>query len=152
MSQEMNRRTLILSLIAAPCFISTAKAEMPSMVVNKSPTCRCCSAWIDHMRKAGFEVQVKDVSQEKLNKIKAHLGIKREYASCHTAEINGYFIEGHVPAADVKKLLSERPVGSGLAVPGMPVGSPGMEMGSKKDPFDTILVKGGGATVFTRHR
>ena len=123
------------------------------MIVNKTPTCGCCAAWVDHMRKAGFELKVKDMSQGDLNSIKARLGIKPEHASCHTAVVDGYFIEGHVPATDVKKLLSERPEGSGLAVPGMPMGSPGMEMGSEKDPFDTVLVKkDGSASVFTQHR
>ncbi len=153
MSLKIDRRRFVISTALAPFLLTKANAEAPAMVVHKTSTCGCCGAWVDHMRKAGFALDVKDVTQEDLNSIKSRLGIRPELASCHTAVIDGYFVEGHVPAEDVKRLLSERPAGSGLSVPGMPVGSPGMEMGSQKDPFDTILIgKNGETTVFAKHR
>ncbi|MDU9006434.1 DUF411 domain-containing protein [Sedimentitalea todarodis] len=148
----MNRRNFLLTgastvLAAGPLFAAT-----PRMEVLKSPTCGCCSAWIAHIEAAGLSVDAQDVTQDALWAAKDKAGITPELSSCHTGFIEGYVIEGHVPAADIQRLLAERPDALGLTVPGMPIGSPGMEMGEQRDPFDTLLVLRGGETlVFERH-
>lgn len=137
----------------APAASSGAPAvlELPVVTVYKSPTCGCCAAWVDHMRKAGFEVEVVD-DAERLAEAKRRHAIGPGHTSCHTAEVGGYFVEGHVPAADVKRLLAEAPADlAGLAVPGMPMGSPGME-GPRKDAYEVIAIgESGAAEVFARH-
>lgn len=136
-----------LSLIVAlPALAQTAG------VVYKSPTCGCCEKWIEHMAKAGFSLAPRDMSSGELMRQKVRLGLSGPQASCHTAEIGGYVVEGHVPADDVKRLLTEKPDAIGLAVPDMPVGSPGMEAGDAKEPYDVLLVKKDGTTeVFAKH-
>lgn len=136
-----------LSLIVAlPALAQTAG------VVYKSPTCGCCEKWIEHMGKAGFSLAPRDMSSGELMRQKVRLGLSGPQASCHTAEIGGYVVEGHVPADDVKRLLTEKPDAIGLAVPDMPVGSPGMEAGDAKEPYDVLLVKKDGTTeVFAKH-
>jgi hypothetical protein len=114
------------------------------MTVYKSPWCGCCGAWVDHMRAAGFEVAVKDV--EDLAPIKLMAGVPAELQSCHTAALDGYVFEGHVPADVVKRFLAERPAARGLAVPGMPVGSPGME-GPNPQPYDILAFDRDGAVA-----
>lgn len=99
---------------------------LPKLVVHKSPSCGCCTSWVTHMRESGFQVEVRNVHD--LSQIKERMGVPRDKASCHTAEVDGYFVEGHVPAKDVLRLLAERPDARGIAVAGMPLGSPGMEM------------------------
>ncbi len=138
-------------LAGMPAFAAKNK---PRIEVWKSPSCGCCGDWIAHMRDAGFEVGIHDSGN---NAARARLGLPARYGSCHTATIDGYVIEGHVPAADVARLLRERPKALGLAVPGMPIGSPGMdgpEYGGRKDPYDTLLVElgGRGNRVFAAHR
>ena len=96
------------------------------MLVHKSASCGCCGAWVDHLREAGFTVRVNET--EDLNPIKERLGVPYGKGSCHTAEVGGYMVEGHVPAGDIKRLLLERPQAKGLVLPGMPIGSPGMEV------------------------
>jgi hypothetical protein len=149
----MHRRVFIAGALAVPLVFPIVHAvALPRVAVAKSPTCGCCGAWVDHMRAAGFEVDVQDVTDETLAALKRRLGLAPEQTSCHTAEVEGYFVEGHVPAVDVKRLLAERLEARGLAVPGMPAGSPGMEMGSVRDPYDTLLIgTDGQASVFTRH-
>jgi hypothetical protein len=130
-----------------------AAADAPLVEVWKTPSCGCCAAWAEHMAAEGFAVETRDVDQGTLYRLKARLGLTAETASCHTATVDGYVVEGHVPADDVRRLLAERPDAAGLAVPGMPIGSPGMEMGDARDAFDTLLLDGeGGATVYARHR
>ena len=126
-----------------------ASAEGPAITVHKTPWCGCCAAWVDHMRDAGFSVRVTEM--EDLAALKARYGVTAELASCHTALIGGYVVEGHVPAADVARLLKERPEATGLAVPGMPVGSPGMEMGSEQDPYEVVLFGSGTRETFARY-
>jgi len=122
----------------------------PMLVVYKRPSCACCAAWIKHMARAGFRVDV--FNEEKLDPIKRALGVPEQLASCHSAKIDRYFVEGHVPAEDVKRLLAERPNALGLAVPRMPVGSPGMEQGNRREPYDVLLVHRSGKTsVFAHH-
>jgi hypothetical protein len=102
-------------------------SQASPIVVHKGPKCACCSRWVGHLEKAGFVVAV--VETEDLDHIKKTLRVPVDLASCHTAEVDGYVLEGHVPAAAVRRLLAERPISIGLAVPGMPAGSPGMEIG-----------------------
>ncbi len=126
-----------------------AAAEGVQITMYKSPTCGCCTAWEDHMREAGFEVE--SVLRDNLAPVKQRKGVTRELASCHTAVVDGYVVEGHVPADDVIRMLDERPDVAGLAVPGMPMGSPGME-GSYKDPYDVIAFdKDGRGYVYESH-
>jgi hypothetical protein len=123
----------------------------PLVEAYKSPTCGCCTKWIDHMRSAGFEVRVHDDAQQ-LAAYRARLEVPARLASCHTAQVEGYYIEGHVPAADVQRLISTRPKGAGLAVAGMPIGSPGMERNGQVDAYDVLLVNGDGSTTaFARY-
>ena len=126
-------------------------ADLPAVTVYKSPTCGCCIKWVEHMRKAGFEVTVNDV--DNVHPVKLRVGVPPGKGSCHTAEVAGYFLEGHVPAPDVKRLLVERPAAKGLAVPGMPAGSPGMEMPDGRiQTYDVELVaKDGSTSRFSRH-
>ncbi|WP_093255084.1 DUF411 domain-containing protein [Rubrimonas cliftonensis] len=155
----MNRRQTLAAILAGGAVLSglvsrRAAAEIAErrLTVAKSPTCGCCSAWVDHMRAAGFEVETLDMTSGALAARKARLGLRPELASCHTGEIAGYFVEGHVPAADVARLLETRPEALGLTVPGMPFGSPGMEYGDRRDAFDTLLVMRDGSTaVFASH-
>jgi len=126
-----------------------AAAPKPLVEVWKDPNCGCCKDWITHMEGAGFQVTVYDKGN---NAARAALGMPQQFASCHTAVVQGYVIEGHVPAADVKRLLADKPQALGLAVPGMPVGSPGMDgpaYGGKRDPYKVLLVqKNGSSQVF----
>nr|WP_246434822.1 DUF411 domain-containing protein [Quisquiliibacterium transsilvanicum] len=128
--------------------------QSPAQIdVWKSPSCGCCKDWIAHMEAAGFRVAVHESGNAAMRE---RLGIPLELGSCHTARVAGYALEGHVPAADVRRLLRDRPQAVGLAVPGMPIGSPGMdgpEYGGRRDPYDVLLVaKGGGTRVFASHR
>lgn len=126
-------------------------AALPTMVVYKTPTCGCCKVWIKHMEQAGFKVQTRDLAD--LGPVKERLGVPYGKGSCHTAEVGGYFVEGHVPAADVKRMLAEKPAARGLTVPGMPLGSPGMEVpDGTVEPYAVELVGRDGKTrVFSRH-
>ena len=109
------------------------------MTLYKSPTCGCCSKWVEHVRQAGFAVTAKDLDDARLQEVKASLGVPPELQSCHTGVVGGYAIEGHVPADVILQALREKPAGTLLTVPGMPVGSPGMEMGPRKDRYDVVL-------------
>lgn len=121
--------------------------DAPTMTVYKSPTCGCCSMWVEHMEAAGFTVVTEDRTD--MTAVKDSLGLPSDLSSCHTGVVDGYVIEGHVPAEHVARLLEERPAAMGLAVPGMPVGSPGMEMGDRKDPYNVLIVgETGEAAVF----
>ena len=119
------------------------------MHVYKTPTCGCCGKWVEHMKTAGFAVTVTDTVD--LSPIKQRLGVPRSMSSCHTAVVNGYVVEGHVPATTVQKLLKERPAIVGIAAPGMPAGSPGME-GPVKQRYDVVTFdRSGQSRVFTSH-
>ncbi len=128
----------------------TTSDTLPVMVVHKTPTCGCCGLWVGHMRHAGFKVEVREA--EDLAPIKAELGVPYGKGSCHTAEVDGYVIEGHVPAEDVWRLLTERPKARGLVVPGMPLGSPGMEMpdGRVKSYTVELVAEDGSTSTFRR--
>ena len=126
-------------------------SALPIVTTYKSPTCGCCSEWVKHMEDAGFVVEAHDVSN--LATVKQEQQVPGELQSCHTAIVDGYVIEGHVPAEDINRLLAERPDVAGLAVPGMPIGSPGMEMaGTPAQPFDVISFDAEGSiSVFASH-
>ena len=148
----MQRRSFITMTMGALVLARPALATPTRIEVFKSPTCGCCSAWIEHMSGAGFAVDARDVDQEALYALKARSGITPELASCHTAFVDGFVVEGHVPAADIERLLTERPDAIGLSVPGMPIGSPGMEMGNQREAFDTVLLlRDGSIEIFERH-
>lgn len=122
-----------------------AQDAKPVVTVYKSPTCGCCGKWVIHMREAGFDVKTTDVDD--MSKVKASYGVSPELGSCHTALVGGYVVEGHVPADSVKRLLREKPKVAGIAVPGMPVGSPGMEVPSgQKDAYDVVAFQRDGKT------
>jgi hypothetical protein len=121
-----------------------------TLVVHKRPTCNCCAKWIKHVEAAGFDVAVRNESST--DATRRELGVPRALGACHTAIIQGYVIEGHVPVQDIQRLLRERPPGKGLAVAGMPIGSPGMEQGERRDPYEVLLFQANGETsVFARH-
>lgn len=127
-------------------------AAKPVMQVYKSPTCGCCAKWVEHAKDAGFDVRVVDLDEAKLDAQKTKLGVSPRLQSCHTATVNGYVVEGHVPAADIWRMLKDKPAIVGLAAPGMPRGSPGMEMGSAKDRYDVVSFdKTGGSKVYATH-
>jgi hypothetical protein len=120
-------------------FAQARQQAQTSVDVFKSATCGCCAKWVDHMRKAGFTVHVTDLDEAELQKIKARYGVPESAKSCHTARVAGFTVEGHVPASEVKRLLSQKPQVAGLAVPGMPLGSPGMEVsGMKPHPYNVL--------------
>lgn len=118
------------------------------VTVYKSPTCGCCSKWVDHLTANGFKVTAHDTSD--MMAVRKKLGVPDAMTSCHTAVVNGYLIEGHVPAADIQRLLRDKPKVAGLAVPGMVTGSPGME-GNRSEPYNVIAFGDGKTSVFSRH-
>jgi hypothetical protein len=143
---KLNRYALLLiSLLGA----SAAMAQATVVEVFKSPYCGCCGKWVEHLRQSGFEVKAHDV--EDVPAVRQKLGMPDRLGSCHTAKIGGYLVEGHVPAADIQRLLKEKPKALGIAVPSMPPGSPGMES-SKPIPYQTLLVQSDGSTrIFAQH-
>ena len=149
----MKRRYFLTLLTAAAAALSlpvVAKQALPQVQVFKDPNCGCCGVWVEHMKDAGFSVTVTEVDDTSVARRK--YGLPERFGSCHTAVVGGYVVEGHVPANDVKKLLVMKPVAIGLTVLGMPVGSPGMEMGSRKDPYQVLLVaKDGRERVFATY-
>lgn len=132
-----------ITLVTVGLLLSQRLVEAAEVVIYKSPTCGCCNAWVDHLRDNGFSVETHDRSD--MHAIKTELGVPYTLQSCHTALVNGYVIEGHVPADDIKRLLQEKPDVEGLTAPGMPMGSPGME-GPRKDPYDVLTFQRGGKT------
>lgn len=145
----IKQHVLRAALAAALSVPVLAMAAAPVIEVFKSEFCGCCSAWVEHLKANGFATRVKNV--ENPSDYRQRAGIPEELGSCHTAMVQGYAIEGHVPAGDIKRLLAQKPKAKGLAVPGMPLGSPGME-GPRKDPYDVILVQADGKTrVFKHH-
>ncbi len=162
MTTITNRRHALHLLAAAAGMAALpAMAAQPAktpMEVWKDPNCGCCKDWIEIMKKSGFDVKVHEVGN---TAVRAKLGLPAQYGSCHTALVGGYVVEGHVPAADVRKLLQEKPKALGITAPGMPIGSPGMdgpEYGGRKDPYDVLLITKNlmgnnvSARVFTSYR
>ncbi len=152
----MNRRRFFKSaaalaaLSALPALSAFAALAGPEVQVFKSPSCGCCGFWVEHMRTAGFMVKVTEVNDT--TAARKRLGLPDRYGSCHTATVGGYVLEGHVPAAEVKRLLASKPKAIGLAVPGMPPSAPGMDVPGRKDPYEVLLVDASGqSSVFARY-
>lgn len=139
----MRRRTFLGIAVAATVVAAKATAAATVIGVYKSPTCSCCGKWVEHLRTSGFVVNVNDIPNA--DAFREKVGVPAALASCHTALVDGYVIEGHVPAADVRKLLAERPKALGLAVPGMPPGTPGMDA-AHAGGYDVLLFQADGAT------
>ena len=148
----ISRRLLLVSLPAAALSAGCAQAAAQEITIYKTPWCGCCGGWVTHMTRAGFRPNVVEVQD--LAPVREKHGVPFTLSSCHTGVIAGYVIEGHVPPADVVRLLKERPKALGIVVPGMPIGSPGMESpGGEKEPFETLLLldRSGRTRVFTTH-
>lgn len=148
------RRAILVALVAGVLGagdLIEARQKSPVVDVYKTPTCGCCSKWVEHLQKNGFTVRATNL--ESLAEVKAKYHVPGQLQSCHTATVNGYVVEGHVPSSDVRKLLKERPPIAGLAVPGMPIGSPGMETpGTKAHPYDVVAFdKKGKTRVYASH-
>lgn len=147
----MKRRSIMLALpaLAAIAHLPAQSLAQPTLEVWKDPNCGCCKDWITHLEQAGFRVRSHDSGNAAA---RLRLGLPQRYASCHTALIAGYVIEGHVPAREIRRLLAEEPDALGLAVPGMPIGSPGMDgpaYGGRRDPYEVLLVlRNGGHRVY----
>lgn len=146
----ISRRTWLASnaafLAASALPLATTAAAPTPVEVWKDPSCGCCKDWVDHMQANGFQVTVHETGN---NAVRARLGLPQKLGSCHTALVGGYLVEGHVPASDVRALLQQKPKALGLAVPGMPVGSPGMDgavYGERRDPYEVLLVARDGST------
>ena len=150
-------KTLVRAGLAAGAVALIATAAMAlaaqkpvTVEVFKTSTCGCCALWVEHLEDQGFTTRVTDVDD--LSAIKKKHGVPSRAASCHTAVVGGYVLEGHVPAAEVQRLLKERPAVAGLAVPGMPLGSPGMDFGNTKQPYDVLAFdKAGQLKVFASY-
>lgn len=147
----MKRRFLLQTLASAAAMVSLLPAAQSQMFTEvevwKDPNCGCCGDWVKHLKANGFKVKVNDVGNEEA---RTRLGMPPKLGSCHTAVVSGYVIEGHVPAREIRRLLKEKPEALGLTVPGMPVGSPGMDgaiYGKRKDPHDVLLVQRDGRTA-----
>ena len=150
-----SRRKLLIgtaALVAASPLRALAQGAGPAIHVMKDPNCGCCSAWIEILENDGFAVTIEPSAGAVLMRYKLNSGIPQEMASCHTGRVDGYMIEGHVPIADIRRLLDERPDAVGLAVPGMPDGSPGMGPESEREAYDVFLMRRDGSTeVFTSY-
>jgi len=142
---------VVFAVALAAGVVAQTQKSAPTMEVFKSPTCGCCSKWVEHVQEAGFTVKVTDVSDAALDALKQKHGIPRTAQSCHTGLVDGYVVEGHVPVSEVQRLLTERPAVSGIAVGGMPIGSPGMEVpGQRPQTYNVITFdKQGAVTVFS---
>ena len=153
--KTLTRRGLLIggaALVAASPLRTTAQGGGPAIHVLKDPNCGCCSAWIEILEQDGFAVTTENSAGTLLMRHKAENGIPQAMISCHTAQVEGYMIEGHVPVADIRRLLAERPDAVGLAVPGMPYGSPGMGPENRREAYDVFLIRREGSTeVFTRN-
>lgn len=141
---------VVLALVSLGSNLAIA-ADTP-VHVSKTATCGCCKIWVDYIRKQGFKVTTENMTAGQLALIKKENGVRPQYASCHTAKVGKYIVEGHVPAREIHRLLKERPDAVGLSVPGMPLGSPGMDFGPEKEPYDVLLIKkDGSSSVFASY-
>ena len=150
----ITRRKAVTLMLGSAIVFETLKTA-PVMAagfdgkVFKSPTCGCCTVWVKQLKQAGIDLQITDL--ESLEMIKRMFQVPEQLQSCHSAIINGYVIEGHVPVKEIKRLLSEKPRAIGIAVPGMPIGSPGMEQGNVKEPYDVVIFQNGTQSVYARY-
>jgi hypothetical protein len=139
--------TATLVLLSAP---SLAATQASTLTVYRDPSCSCCGGWMSHLVSEGFEIE--EIATSKMNLVKQQQGVPNRLASCHTATIGGYAIEGHVPAKDIKRLLAQQPQVAGIAVAGMPIGTPGMEDGERREPFTVFWFdRQGNAGAFNRY-
>lgn len=149
---SVSRRKLLVALGLFPVTGAMAQSGKVLVEVWKDPNCGCCKDWVAHLQANGFAVKVNETGNDAM---RARLGIPQKLASCHTALVGGYAIEGHVPAADIRRLLKDKPQAVGLAVPGMPIGAPGMDgavYGKRRDPYDVIIVsRSGEARVYASY-
>ena len=146
MNAPLRRRALLTFLAVSPLATLAAQPSRVLVEVWKDPECGCCKDWVSHLQAAGFAVKVHENGNDAM---RARLGMPQKLASCHTALVGGYALEGHVPASDVRRLLKEKPQALGLTVPGMPVGAPGMDgpiYGKRRDPYEVLLVLKSGET------
>lgn len=154
----MQRRKMLAAALALalPPLTALSSGQRPVVEVWKTATCGCCKDWIRHLESEGYTVKFHDLPQARKDEQRRRLGLADKYGSCHTGLVGGYVLEGHVPAREIHRLLKERPQALGLAVPGMPVGSPGMdgpEYGGHRDPYDVLLVqRNGSARVYHAYR
>ncbi len=147
----MKRSKLLLAALSAWIAFGVRAGPLPEVVMHKDPNCGCCGKWAEHLEANGFKV--KTVYERDMSSVKSRLAVPQRLTSCHTARVGNYVIEGHVPATAIKRLLREKPAVTGLSVPGMPAGSPGMEVPGKKDPYDVVAFdKAGKTAVFESHR
>ena len=158
---SMKKTTLAAAVMASALGVVAFAQTKPAnpagaaamVTVYKTSSCGCCRLWVDHLKKSGFAVQAMDVSAADVRAVSKAAGLKDEDSSCHTAKIGNYIVEGHVPADDIKRMLKEKPAIAGLAAPGMPMGSPGMEQGDRRDAYDVIAFKKDGtSTVYAKHK
>lgn len=156
MIMHSSRRQFLAGLLAAPIAApvpALATANANPIYVAKTVTCGCCRLWIEHLEKEGFTVKAENMAMGQLTQFKTRHGITPNLASCHTGRVAGYTIEGHVPAREINRLLAETPDAIGLTVPGMPMGSPGMDYGPEREPYDVLLIaKDGLTSVYKRYR
>lgn len=134
------------TLTAAQVFSPQLTTEALNITVYRTPTCGCCKGWAEHLQQNNFEVTDIVKPEAEIQVIRQRHNLPQQLTSCHTAEINGYLVEGHVPVEDVKRLITQKPNLAGIAVPGMPIGTPGMEMGDRKESFDVVGFKQDGQT------
>ncbi len=141
---------VIAGAVSLGGLVAAQRATTPTVEVFKSPTCGCCANWVKHLEANGFTTKVTDV--EDMTTVKAKYGVPGRLQSCHTAVVNGYVLEGHVPASEVQRLIKERPAVVGVTVPGMPIGSPGMEVGNAVQPYNVLTFdKQGQTSVFASY-
>ena len=151
---QLSRRQLLIfasSSIAAAPLAALADSTTHDIHVVKNPQCGCCNAWIEILEGKGFNVTTEDRSNSDLAAFKFESGVPKDMLSCHTAKTDGYFIEGHVPASDIKRLMEERPDALGLAVPAMPYGSPGMGPEEEREAYDVFLIRADGTAEVFQH-
>jgi hypothetical protein len=142
---------LALGLMSVMFWPMMKSATGPEVVVYKSPTCGCCTKWVSYLRNNGFNVT--QIDTRNLKTVKKNQGIPERLGSCHTAIVEGYFVEGHVPVKAIRRMLDEKPSIKGIAVPGMPIGTPGMEQGVRKEPYDVLAIHPNGTTtIYERYQ
>ncbi|MEK9685337.1 MAG: DUF411 domain-containing protein [Rhodospirillaceae bacterium] len=151
---SISRRKAVTLMLGGAIILKTLKARAVMAAgfdgkVFKSPTCGCCTVWVKQLKQAGIDLQIMDL--ESLEIIKRLFQVPEQLQSCHSAIINGYVIEGHVPIREIKRLLNEKPKAIGIAVPGMPIGSPGMEQGNAKEAYDVIIFQNGAQSVYAKY-
>ena len=148
---KLRRNRLLVAALLALAAAGAGAEPLPEVVMHKDPNCGCCGQWAEYLQANGF--RVKTVMEDDMQSVKRRFAVPQRLTSCHTAKVGDYVIEGHVPASAIKRLLREKPAVAGLSVPGMPLGSPGMEVPGKKDAYDVVAFdKAGKIAVFESHR